>query len=257
MEDILLYFSLKYDGDFHKIYHALKSKEKISEKQLHDVKAKIRSKYTTIISEDYPSALKKITSPPFVLYYYGNLSLLNHYCIGVIGSRHPDQYGYAITETMVRKLVEHEMTIISGMAIGIDSAAHQSALKYHGHTVAVLGSGIDYCYPRSNQDIYQQLKASHLVISEYPNQLPPQSHYFPVRNRIIAGLSASLLVTQANQRSGTMITVGYALDQGKDIYCIPSRTYDPKGCNILIQQGAKLVLDVNDIIEDLEMRLTK
>lgn len=257
VEDILLYFSLKYNGDFHKIYHALKTKEKVSQEQIHDAKTQIKSKYTTIISKDYPASLKSIMCPPFVLYYYGDLSLLDHYCIGVIGSRHPNQYGYAITETMVRKLVEHKMTVISGMAIGIDSAAHQSALKYSGHTVAVLGSGIDYCYPHSNQKIYHQLKNNHLVISEYPNDVTPQSHHFPVRNRIIAGLSASILVTQANQRSGTMITVGYALDQGKDIYCVPSRIYDPRGCNILIQQGAKLVLDINDIIEDLEMRLTK
>lgn len=257
MEEILLYFSVKYEGNFQKILKALKQKEKVSPTELENTKKKINCQYTTIISSDYPLALKEIMSPPFVLFYYGDLSILNQYSIAVIGSRHPDEYGCSSTEQLVKELTYYNITIISGMAIGIDTIAHESAIAANGKTVAVLGSGIDYCYPKTNYHLYEKLKKQQLVISEYPASTKPQPYHFPARNRIIAGLSASILVTQANQKSGTMITVGYGLEQGKDIFCIPSRITDPPGCNILIQQGAKPVMSVNDIIEDLEMRLTK
>lgn len=250
MEEILLYFSIKYDGDFHKILKALQTKEKVTKQQIYDAKKTLKANYTTIISDDYPVSLKEIVCPPFVLFYYGDLSLLDKQCIGVIGSRRPSSYGLDVTQKIVKDLVENDYTIISGMALGIDSIAHQNALKNNGKTVAVLGSGIDYCYPKTNMEIYNKMKSNQLILSEYPNNLAPKPYHFPVRNRIIAGLSASILVTEANKKSGTMITVGYALDQGKDIFCIPSRINDPSGCNTLIQQGAKLILDINDIIED-------
>ena len=215
MEEILLFFALKYQGDFQSILKALQAKEKVSQEERREAVAKVNSKYTTIISSDYPDALKEISCPPFVF-----------------------------------DLVKNEYTIVSGMALGIDTLAHRSALKNKGKTVAVLGSGINYCYPKRNQDLYAQLKSNHLIISEKPGDYVPQAKDFPSRNRLIAGLSESVVVTEAEKRSGTMITVGYALDQGKDIYCIPSRIGDPMGCNLLIQQGAKLVLTVNDIIED-------
>lgn len=250
MEEILLYFSLKYNGDFHKILKALQTKEKVTKQQINDAKATLKANYTTIISDDYPASLKEISCPPFVLFYYGDLSLLNNQCIGVIGSRKPNDYGKEVTQKIVHDLVNNGYTIVSGMALGIDAIAHQSALDNNGKTVAVLGSGIDCCYPKTNFKIYNEMKSSQLIISEYPNGLNAKPYHFPVRNRIIAGLSASILVTEANNKSGTMITVGYALDQGKDIFCIPSRINDPSGCNTLIQQGAKLVLNINDIIED-------
>ena len=227
MEEILLFFALKYQGDFQSILKALQAKEKVSQEERREAVAKVNSKYTTIISSDYPDALKEISCPPFVLFYHGNLNILNGKCIGVIGKRVPSEYGS-----------------------NIDTLAHRSALKNKGKTVAVLGSGINYCYPKRNQDLYAQLKSNHLIISEKPGDYVPQAKDFPSRNRLIAGLSESVVVTEAEKRSGTMITVGYALDQGKDIYCIPSRIGDPMGCNLLIQQGAKLVLTVNDIIED-------
>lgn len=257
MEDILLYFALKYEGDFQKILKALQHKEKVTASQIEEAKKNVRSRYTTIISDDYPPALKTIMSPPFVLFYYGELSVLDQYCIAVIGSRHPDDYGCEITDVLVNQLCQQSMTIVSGMAIGIDSIAHQSCINNNGKTVAVLGSGIDCCYPKSNAALYEVLKKNHLVISEYPGLTSPQPAHFPVRNRIIAGLSASILVTQAKQKSGTMITVGYGLDQGKDVFCVPARIGDLQGCNLLIQQGAKLIMNADDIIEDLEMRLTK
>lgn len=250
MEEILLYFSLKYEGDFDKIYQALECKEKIDETLKEKLFKSLKSKFTTIISKDYPDSLKEINCPPFVLYYYGNLQLVKNKCIGVIGMRHPTTYGIEVTKIMVDKLVKENYTIVSGLALGIDAIAHKSAMNNLGKTIAILGSGIDYCYPLKNKSVYQAMKHNQLIISEYPGNLVPKKINFPRRNRIISGLSESILVTEANQRSGTMITVGHALEQGKDIYCIPSRIDDPLGCNHLIQQGAKLVIDINDIIDD-------
>ena len=250
MEEILLYFSLKYNGDFHKILKALQTKEKVRKEDVEKAVKTVQSKYTTIISDDYPKKLKEISCPPFVLFYHGNLDILNDSCIGVIGQRKPSEYGKEMTKQFVEKLVEHHYVIVSGMALGIDAIAHQVAIQCHGKSVAVLGSGINYCYPKTNHDIYNNLKQNQLVVSEYPNDVAPLQYHFPNRNRIIAAFSASILVVEANKKSVTMITVGYALDQGKDIFCIPSRIGDPCGCNILIQQGAKLVLDIHDIIED-------
>lgn len=250
MEEILLFFALKYDGDFQSILKALQTKEKVSDEERRKAVKEVNSKYTTIISDDYPKALKEIACPPFVLFYHGDLNILNGKCIGVIGKRVPSEYGSSITDQIVCDLVKNEYTIVSGMALGIDTLAHRSALKNQGKTVAVLGSGINYCYPKRSKELYEMLKSNHLILSEKPGDYVPQAKDFPGRNRLIAGLSESVVVTEAEKRSGTMITVGYALDQGKDIFCIPSRIGDPMGCNLLIQQGAKLVLSVSDIIED-------
>ena len=248
MEEILLYFSLKYQGDFDKIYQALERKEKVDNLLKEKLLKSLKSQYTTIISEDYPSSLKEISCPPFVLFYYGDLTLTATKCIGVIGMRHPSDYGIEVTKVMVASLTKENYTIVSGLALGIDVIAHKSAMNNLGKTIAVLGSGIDYCYPLKNKSVYQAMKNNQLVISEYPGNLVPKKINFPRRNRIISGLSESILVTEANQQSGTMITVGHGLEQGKDIYCVPSRINDALGCNYLIQQGAKLVINVSDIL---------
>lgn len=250
MEEILLFFALKYNGDFQDILKALQRKEKVSDEERRKAVEQVQSKYTTIISDDYPEALKEIACPPFVLFYHGDLNILKNKCIGIIGKRVPSEYGTSVTDKIVCDLVKNEYTIVSGMALGVDTLAHRCALNNKGKTVAILGSGINYCYPKRNRELYTTLKNEHLIISEHPNDYVPQAKDFPTRNRLISGLSESVVVTEAERRSGTMITVGHALDQGKEIYCIPSRITDPVGCNLLIQQGAKLVLDVNDIIED-------
>lgn len=248
-ESILLYFSIKYNGDFERIYKALERKEKVCQDELNKIVMSLKCKYTTIVSKDYPNSLKNINNPPFVLYYHGNINLLDDKTIGVIGMRVPSEYGVNATDKLVHDLVKKEYTIISGMALGVDTVAHRSALKNNGKTVAILGSGIDYCYPKRNRDIYELMKQNHLVLSEYPNDCVPTKENFPRRNRIISGLSSAVLVTESKQHSGTMITVGFALEQGKDIFCVPSRIFDSIGCNLLIQQGAKLVNCVEDIIE--------
>lgn len=253
MEELVLYFSLKYEGDFQKIYNALLNKEKVDEVLRNELKKKLRCRYTTLFSHDYPEFLKMINCPPFVLYYYGDLSLVKDKTIGVVGMRDTNDYGRYATKVFVQDLVKNDYVIVSGMARGVDSIAHQTAIDYGGHTIAVLGTGIEYCYPKNNSILYDELKKHHLVMSEYPFMTAPQRKLFPFRNRIIAGLSKEILITQARQKSGTMITAGYALEQGKEVYCIPSRFDDYDGCNELIKQGAKLILNVNDIFEDEDL----
>lgn len=250
MEELALYYSLKYEGDFQKIYNALLKKEKVDEELKKELKKKMNCKYTTIFSNDYPEILKLINCPPFVLYYYGDLSLLKEKIIGVVGMRDADQYGRYATKQFVQDLIKHDYVIVSGMARGADTVAHKTAMDNDGKTVAVLGTGIEYCYPRENKILYEEIKKNHLVLSEYPFLTAPQKKLFPFRNRIISGLSECILVTQARQKSGTMITAGYALEQGKEIYCIPGRFDDYDGCNELIKHGAKLITCVKDIIED-------
>lgn len=251
MEDVLLYFALKYRGQFDLIYNALKNHDSVDQSEFDQLKKQLHASYTTIISDDYPERLKQINCPPFVLFYYGNLKLADSRCTGVIGMRHPSFYGIDVTQKIVEKLVFKGITIVSGMAIGIDGIAHRSALNSNGKTIAVLGGGIDYIYPKSNRDIYQELKDNHLIVSEYPFDDCPTKDGFPKRNRIIAGLGDELIVTEAMLRSGTMITVGFALEQGKDVYAVPSRIDDAQGCNCLIDQGARMIYDIDEFVEDL------
>lgn len=251
MEEILLYFSLKYEGDFRMIFNALQRKEPIDEELKEDLFGQVKCNYTTLFSEDYPDSLKEINDPPFVIYYYGDLSLVKKKCIGVVGMRSMSHYGVEATKYFVEKLVYNDYAIVSGMAKGIDTVSHQTAIDVQGQTIAVLGTGIDYCYPYANKTLYKKLKENYLVMSEYPARTNPTRRSFPLRNRIVAGLSQAILVIEAKEKSGTMITVGYALEQGKDIYCVPSRYCDFQGCNELIKQGAKLINSIEDVVEEI------
>lgn len=253
MEELVLYFALKYEGDFQSIYNALLRKEKVDEVLKCELKKKLKCQYTTIFSQDYPEALKLINCPPFVLFYYGDLSLVKKKLIGVVGMRDVSSYGVRATKYFVEDLVSHDYVIVSGMARGVDTVAHQTAIDKSGQTIAVLGTGIEYCYPRENRGLYEELKTHQLVMSEYPFMTSPTRKLFPFRNRIIAGLSQSVLISEARLKSGTMITAGYALEQGKEVYCVPARFDDYNGCNELIKQGAKLVLNGNDIREDEDL----
>ena len=250
LEEILLYFSLKYQGDFMKIYHAIEQKEKVDEKEKKIYLSHLHSSYITILSKEYPDSLKNIACPPFVLYYHGDISLLQQPSVAVVGMRQPNAYGQEATCWIVDEIVRAKHVVVSGMALGIDSIAHQEALLKQGRTIAVLGSGINVCYPAQHQDLYDTLKKEQLIISEYPENTPPRKFYFPQRNRLISGLCGKLVVVQAHLKSGTMITVNHALEQGKSVYCIPGRVNDPIGCNTLISQGAKMIIEAKELWED-------
>lgn len=250
MRKILLYFALKYKGNYKEIYEAIKRKEPVTVEDLAKVESQIKSKYVTIVDPAYPSKLKNIGTPPIILFYYGNLDLMNsHNIMAIIGNREFTPYGQEITEKIVAGLKDYSVITISGLAIGIDAIAHKASLDNNIPTIAVLGGGIDYCYPNCNQEIYDRIKENGLIISEYPNDIVPKPDNFLVRNRIIAGLSDGIVVTEAKYKSGTMNTVAYGLEFGKDIFAVPNLANIGSGCNYLIKQGATLIESAKDIFD--------
>lgn len=245
---------VKYNAVWEKVYEALHLKEieLFEDKFVKETVSKISSSYITMLDEEYPENLKRVPFPPFALFYYGDISLLKKFdvSLAVIGNRHYSEYGEKMTRKIV-KGVSKKLIIVSGMALGIDSIAADECLKNGGKTIAVLGSGIDYCYPSSNKWLYDLIKEKGLIVSEYPNDLAPLEGNFPRRNRIIAGLSRNILITEARVHSGTSITAHYALGTS-DILCVPKRADEDSLCNKLIKLGAKLVTSTNDVLEEYE-----
>ena len=205
-----------------------------------------------LLSPHYPEKLRLLADPPQVLYYRGDLSLLKKPALAVVGSRQATKYGLKVVKKLIPSLVKAGFTIISGMARGIDAAAHWAAIESGGQTIAVLGCGLDVIYPKENQLLYQKVQ---LLLSEFPPGTKPEAKNFPQRNRIIAGLADAILVIEAARKSGTMITARYATEQGKEVFAVPGPITSPQseGTAWLIQQGAKLVYQVDDILEELEI----
>ena len=253
MEDILIYFAIKYEGDWDKIYSAINKKEKVDLTEIRKVVDENKSSCITLLSECYPSKLKNIYKPPFVLFYKGNINLLDSTkkTIGVVGSRNNSDYGEKVTTSLVSDLTDNDFVIVSGLAKGIDAIAHKACLNKNGNTIAVLGNGLEVFYPSENKDLQKEIENKGLVISEYPDFKESNKENFPKRNRIIAGLSDSILVTEASNKSGSMITVSRALEMGKDVYCVPYKIGVNSGCNTLIKEGAKLIESINDILIEL------
>lgn len=208
-------------------------------------------RYVTILDEDYPKRLLKIHGYPMGLFVKGELPLDDHPAAAIIGARDCTNYGRQVAGYMAAQLAGAGVQIISGLANGIDGAGHAGAMKAGGRTFGVLGCGIRICYPRENFGLYERMSRHGGILSEWlPNESPkPQN--FPVRNRIISGLSDAILVIEARQRSGSLITAGLGLDQGKEVFALPGRIWDPlsEGCNRLIQEGAGVLLTPQDVIE--------
>lgn len=205
----------------------------------------------TIEDEEYPPLLKNLHHPPYVLYMLGEKMKWNELLtVAVVGTRKCSRYGKRATETIASALAESGAVVVSGMARGIDSAAARAALKSGGKTVAVLGSGLDVIYPAENKDLYKEISQNGVVITEYPPGTRPLRENFPRRNRIMAGLSYGVLVSQAPEKSGALITAAYAIENGRDVFAIPSDIFEIgfEGSNELIRQGAKLVTCAEDII---------
>ena len=255
MEDILVYLSFIHKGNWEKIYSDITNKEKIDKEKVSKVIKEINSNYITILNPNYPECLKYIFKPPFVLYYKGNIDLLlnkNYTRIAVIGSRNNSKYGEFCTKKICEDLTANDsIVIVSGLAKGIDSIAHKTSLINNGKTIAIIGNGLNIVYPKENLHLYDEIGEKGLILSEYPLDVLPDSSNFPNRNRIIAGISQGVVVTEAKIKSGTMNTVSHALENGKQIFCVPDKFNNNSGCNKLIKEGAKLIENGNDIIEDL------
>ncbi len=218
--------------------------------------AKLKKSGTRVITffdSCYPQDLKEIHDPPPLLYLKGNNIPQNKMVIAVIGSRNPTHYGLKITKEICKSLAIRNIVIASGMARGIDSAAHWGCLKGNGHTIAVLGSGIDIIYPNSNKGLFNYILEKGSVITEFPLGTPPEAQNFPIRNRIISGLSRGVVVIEASKRSGSLITASLALEQGREVLAVPGsiESFKSTGTHFLIKQGAKLVENADDILQEL------
>ena len=198
----------------------------------------------------FPERLREIPESPGCIYLKGRLPDPVEMTVGIIGARDGTEYGKMVARTLAKELSEYGISIISGMAYGIDTAAHEGALLGGGKTYAVLGCGVDICYPAINRKLYSKIQEEGGIISEYPEGSPPLPHHFVARNRLIAGLSDILIVVEAKERSGTFITVDRALEQGKQVVVVPGRITDPlsRGCNKLLMEGASLCLSKEDIL---------
>lgn len=201
----------------------------------------------------YPEALKQTDSPPPVLFAKGELALLTRQQLGIVGSRNPSAGGRENALNFARDLSQAGLTITSGLALGIDAAAHQGALQGQGKTIAVTGTGLDRLYPARNKALAYQIAEEGLILSEFPIGTPPKPDHFPRRNRIISGLSLGILVVEAAPQSGSLITARLAGEQGREVFAIPGSIHNPlaKGCHQLLRQGAKLVETVTDITEEI------
>ncbi len=205
----------------------------------------------------YPRLLLEIPSPPPLLYYLGQVELTENQgikpMIGIVGTRNPTEYGKRWTRKITQALVSHGFGIVSGMAAGIDTVAHQACLEANGRTIAVLGTGVDTVYPYSNRSLYQRLIEQGLIVSEYPAQTPPDRNHFPARNRIIAGLCRAVLIMEAPQRSGALITARFANDFCRDVYVLPGSLDNTQalGCLALLNSGAHVVLGIEHLLEML------
>ena len=212
----------------------------------------ITDSFITFLDENYPTDLRNIYSPPPIIFLEGNPQLLGRTSIAIVGSRKADGYGRNLAESFSEDLSEAGLTVVSGLAMGIDSSAHRGSLKGKASTIAVLGTGIDIIYPASNRDLFQKIRSGGCLVSEYLPGTPPLKQNFPRRNRIIVGLTRSILVVQASIRSGSLITARLALENGRDVYAVPGDIFrdNSKGTNWLIQNGAKLIATVNDILDE-------
>ena len=247
-DDIIFYFVMLHKGNWNAIYDSIRRKEKIDEDKLEEFRRQNNSPYITLLSDDYPESLKRINKPPYLLFYKGDLSLLkNERIIAAVGTRRMSSYGKLMAKRFIPGLVKKKYVIVSGLAKGIDAEVHRLTLNGGGKTIGVIANGLDICYPQCNADIYDGIGKNGLIITEFPNGVNAEPLSFQGRNRLISGLAKGVLVIEAYQRSGTLITVRHAIEQGKEIYCVPDRLNTGSICNHLIKEFACLVEDPNDI----------
>lgn len=221
----------------------------------------LKINYYSMYHEAYPKPLKNIYDPPFGLYVKGNLSKGNQHKIAIVGARRCSEYGRTCGFKLAKELGRRGICIVSGMASGIDSSAHRGALMSGSPTIAVLGCGLDICYPKENKNLMQGIIEHGCLLSEYPPGAPPLAHHFPQRNRIISGLSKGVIVVEAGKRSGSLITADFALEQGKEVFAVPGNITSPvsEGTNSLIADGASPISSLEkpeDILYALGIEFT-
>ena len=212
--------------------------------------------FVSMEDPQYPEKLRCIASAPYALYYIGGLPEETRRRVAIVGARTRSAYGSQLTGKLAKALAKNQIDVISGMAMGIDADAHDGDLEGGGDTYAVLGCGVDVCYPKRNLHLYEKIKRNGGILSEYPPGTPPLPGYFPQRNRVISGLADYVIVMEARKKSGSLITADYAMEQGKEVYALPGRITDAlsEGTNHLIQQGAGILVSVEDFLQELQLQ---
>ena len=248
--ELLLYISHRHGGEWTAMMRAIKAKETVSSQEVTDFASTHKRNYITLLDPEYPESLKEIVQPPLVLYYKGNLDLIRdmNRSVTLVGSRDCTSYGLARSREIAEGLAQKGVTVVSGLAKGIDAAAIKGAVG-RGKAVGVLGNGLDYYYPAENRLLQEEVAEKGLLLSEYPDGVKPEKRHFPDRNRILAGLSCLTLLGGSKSHSGTLITAGFALDFGRDVACLPYRADEDSGNNLLIQTGACLVQNTEDVLD--------
>lgn len=217
---------------------------------------KFQKKGISFVSQEmdtYPNKLRYIQNPPYSIYFKGSLPDEHRRAVAIVGARRCSEYGRSMAEKMGEQLAKYDIPVISGMARGVDSYGHIGALRGNGKTYAVLGCGVDVCYPAAHKQLYHDILDNGGIISEYPPGTEAKAQLFPARNRIISALSDTIVLVEAKERSGSLITADFALEQGKDIFAFPGRATDELsfGCNALIRQGAGIITSVDSFLADL------
>lgn len=228
---------------------------KVSTEPAYETLCELGISFVTLEDETYPEKLRQIPDAPYALYIKGRLPDENQKRIAIVGARMCSEYGRAVAVRLAKSLAARGICVVSGMARGIDTAGHTGALEADGITCAVLGCGVDICYPKSNEQLYHNILERGCILSEYPPGTQPLPALFPQRNRIISGLSDAVVVVEAKARSGSLITADQALEQGRDVYAVPGRIYDTlsAGCNGLIRQGAGMISSIEDFVKELDV----
>lgn len=225
-----------------------KEPEKLAQYQLEHT-------FITILDPGYPYYLKQIYNCPVLLFYKGNIELLKNNCLSFIGARAASVYGINVVRQLIPDMIKNGFTIVSGLAKGIDSVSHQVAMQHGGNTIGVIGTGLDICYPAETAHIQRKMMTEQLVVSEYPNGVGPKKYHFPMRNRIIAGMSLGTCVIEARKKSGSLITAQAALEYGREVFAVPGNLFEAQsdGCHGLIQEGAKCTTCPQDILEEIQL----
>ncbi len=251
--ELLIAMAMHYNGDVLAVINAINRKEFISEEEVEGHLKNLKSNALTILDPEYPDYLKRLHMPPIVLFYYGDISLISNLNnnIAVVGSRNASLEGKQNIDYIVSNIAKY-YNVVSGLALGIDTVAHQAALYSGGKTIAVLANGIEYCYPSANSELYKQIKKHNLVISEYYGYISPEGNHFHQRNRLIAALSKGTIIGEAGRISGTLITVNYTLELNRHLMVVPNGKLHNSLNNLLIKEGADVITEPNDVFEYLD-----
>ena len=234
-----------------KVKHPLREPQRVAE---------LRTSVVAYCDAEYPPMLREIAGPPLALHVRGDVSLLAKPSVAIVGSRRASPYAINVAQHLAGRLASIGIVVVSGLARGIDGASHTAALEARGKTIAVLGTGIDVVYPRNHVRLFKRIEHEGLIVTEFPPGSPPRPEHFPVRNRVISGLTLGTIIVEATSKSGSLITARMAAEQGREVFAVPGSVFSAgsEGTHRLIQYGAKLVHDVNDILEELpgHLRLT-